>query len=75
VSEKTCLQVEIGSKTDVGRVRRNNEDTCRAVPSLNLLIISDGMGGETHGELASAIAADTITSLFPMVWEAKHTEN
>jgi protein phosphatase len=61
VSEKACLQVEIGSKTDVGRVRKNNEDTCRTLPSLNLLIISDGMGGESHGELASAIAADTIT--------------
>ncbi len=62
MSEKTCLQVEIGSKTDVGRVRRNNEDTCRAVPSLNLFIISDGIGGKTHGEVASAIAADTITA-------------
>jgi hypothetical protein len=61
VSEKACLQLEIGSKTDVGRVRENNEDTCRALPSLNLFIISDGMGGQTHGELASAIAADTIT--------------
>ena len=61
MSEKACLQVEIGSKTDVGRVRKNNEDTCRALPSLNLFIISDGMGGESHGELASAIAADAIT--------------
>ena len=61
MSEKACLQLEIGSKTDVGRVRKNNEDTCRALPSMNLFIISDGMGGETHGELASAIAADTIT--------------
>jgi len=62
VSEKPCLQVEIGWRTDVGRVRGNNEDTCRALPSLNLFIISDGMGGESHGELASAIAADTITA-------------
>lgn len=60
MGEKACLQLEIGSKTDVGRVRNNNEDTCRALPSLNLFIISDGMGGEKHGELASSIAADTI---------------
>jgi PPM family protein phosphatase len=62
VSEKICVQIEVGSKTDVGRVRKNNEDTCRALPFLNLFIISDGMGGETHGELASAIAVDTITA-------------
>jgi len=56
------VQVEIGSKTDIGRVRKNNEDTCRVLSELNLLIISDGMGGETHGELASSIAGDTITT-------------
>ena len=62
MSEKVYLQLEIGSRTDVGRVRKNNEDACRALSSLNLFIISDGMGGESHGELASAIAADTITA-------------
>ena len=57
-----CIQLEIGSKTDIGRVRKNNEDTCRVLPELKLFIVSDGMGGETHGELASAIAGDTITA-------------
>jgi serine/threonine protein phosphatase PrpC len=60
VSEKAYLQLEIGSRTDVGRVRKNNEDVCRTDSSLNLFAISDGMGGEAHGELASTIAADTI---------------
>ena len=57
-----CIQLEIGSKTDIGRVRKNNEDTCRVLPELKLFIVSDGMGGETHGELASAIVGDTITA-------------
>ncbi|MGD0966408.1 MAG: Stp1/IreP family PP2C-type Ser/Thr phosphatase [Candidatus Acidiferrales bacterium] len=56
------MQPDIGSKTDIGRVRKNNEDTCRVVPELNLYIISDGMGGQAHGELASAIAGDTIVA-------------
>jgi protein phosphatase len=43
-------------------VRKNNEDAYRALPSLNLFIISDGMGGESHGEIASTIAADTIAA-------------
>ena len=57
-----CIQLEIGSKTDIGRVRKNNEDTCRVLPELKLFIVSDGMGGETHGELASKIAGDAITA-------------
>lgn len=62
MDEKLYFRLEIGSRTDVGRVRKNNEDACRALPSLNLFIISDGMGGQSHGETASAIAADTITA-------------
>ena len=62
MNEKLYFRLEIGSRTDVGRVRKNNEDACRALPSLNLFIISDGMGGQSHGETASAIAADTITA-------------
>jgi serine/threonine protein phosphatase PrpC len=57
---RQSLQLGIGSRTDVGRVRSNNEDTCRVLPALKLFIISDGMGGQSHGELASSIAGDAI---------------
>ena len=46
--------------TDVGRVRSNNEDSYRIVQSLNLFVLSDGMGGEAHGEVASAMAVNTV---------------
>ena len=62
MNEKLYFRLEIGSRTDVGRVRKNNEDACRVLSPLNLFIISDGMGGQSHGETASAIAADTITA-------------
>jgi len=62
MSEHACLQLEVGSRTDVGRVRSNNEDSCRVLPSLKLFIVSDGMGGESHGEVASTIAGDAITA-------------
>lgn len=62
VNEKSCLQIEVGSKTDVGCVRGNNEDSYRVVPPLNLFVLSDGMGGQTHGEMASQIAVNiTVT--------------
>jgi PPM family protein phosphatase len=55
--------VEIVSSgvTDVGRVRTNNEDSFRIVEAINLYVLSDGMGGEAHGEVASAMAVETIS--------------
>jgi protein phosphatase len=49
-----------GGATDVGRVRSNNEDCFRLVHPLNLFVLSDGMGGEAHGEIASALAVETV---------------
>lgn len=52
----------IGARTDVGRLRGNNEDSFKTVPELNLLILSDGMGGEAHGEVASKMAVDIVAA-------------
>jgi PPM family protein phosphatase len=54
------VQIVSGGVSDVGRVRTNNEDSFRIVEPLNLFILSDGMGGEAHGEVASAMAVETV---------------
>jgi serine/threonine protein phosphatase PrpC len=54
------LRLDVGSRTDVGRVRENNEDSYRVIEPLQLFIVSDGMGGEAHGEIASALAVETV---------------
>src|SRR5882672_7630490 len=41
-------------------VRTNNEDSYRIVQPLNLFVLADGMGGEAHGEVASALAVETV---------------
>ncbi len=46
----------------MGRVRGNNEDNYRVAPELNLFVVSDGMGGEAHGEVASALAVDGVAN-------------
>jgi PPM family protein phosphatase len=54
------VQIACGGLTDVGRVRTNNEDCFRIVKPLNLYVLADGMGGEAHGEVASALAVETV---------------
>jgi PPM family protein phosphatase len=54
------VQIVCGGVTDVGRVRTNNEDCFRIVEPLHLFVLADGMGGEAHGEIASALAVETV---------------
>jgi serine/threonine protein phosphatase PrpC len=54
------VEIVSGGVTNVGRVRTNNEDCFRIVEPLNLFVLSDGMGGEAHGEIASALAVDAV---------------
>jgi len=56
------LEFDLGAKTDVGRKRANNEDNLTVVPEINLYVLSDGMGGEAAGEMASKLAIETISA-------------
>ena len=56
------MRIETGARTDLGRVRKNNEDCYEMEPALNLYVLSDGMGGQAHGEVASNLAVHTIVT-------------
>jgi serine/threonine protein phosphatase PrpC len=49
--------------TDVGRVRKRNEDSFFANDELGLYVVADGMGGHAGGDIASAEAIDQIFSM------------
>lgn len=49
--------------TDVGRVRAHNEDSVLAQPPL--FVVADGLGGHEAGEVASAIAVETLRDHAP----------
>lgn len=49
------------ARTDVGLKRKDNQDSYFIDDSLNLFLVADGMGGLDHGELASAMVAQTIS--------------
>ncbi|MFQ5529693.1 MAG: Stp1/IreP family PP2C-type Ser/Thr phosphatase [Gemmatimonadota bacterium] len=46
--------------TDVGRVRASNEDSVFTNLESGVFVVADGMGGHAAGEVASAIASQTI---------------
>ncbi|MGZ4591170.1 MAG: PP2C family protein-serine/threonine phosphatase [Actinomycetes bacterium] len=55
------IRLRYAAVSDVGMVRRGNEDSGYAGP--NLLVIADGMGGHAAGEVASAVVVDSVRDL------------
>lgn len=61
------------SRSDIGKVRTNNEDFCGAVEpqdrralrqSGRLYVVADGMGGHAQGEKASTFAVQTLLKAY-----------
>lgn len=48
--------------SDIGRVRRNNEDRVYVNAQCGFALLADGMGGHNAGEIASEIAIATIAA-------------
>jgi protein phosphatase len=46
--------------THPGIVRQNNEDCVRTDDTLGIYLLADGIGGHNAGEVASALAVDTV---------------
>lgn len=53
-------KLEVVGRTDPGRVRSHNEDSIGENIDLGVVVLADGMGGYKGGEVASAIAVNTI---------------
>lgn len=58
------LVIQAAGNTDIGLVRKNNEDNFGYDLRHGIFVVCDGMGGQQAGELASKIAVDTVLDYF-----------
>lgn len=52
--------MDIGFRTDKGKMRSNNEDACYVMPRDRVFVVADGVGGSNSGEIASRTAVTGI---------------
>ncbi len=67
------LRISSGAATSIGRIRSENQDAWGAAlfdihddaaadAPLGVFLVADGMGGESHGEIASRFVVRTVTT-------------
>jgi protein phosphatase len=70
---RTIVALSFGAKTDIGRLRENNEDKCEfRIPDSDALlatrgsafVVCDGMGGAEAGQIASELATKTFLDVY-----------
>ena len=67
------MKIRYAAKTDVGMKRTHNEDYFSLIEDEQLFIVADGMGGHASGEVASKMAAETISEFYQRTKDAEAT--
>ncbi|MCZ4500381.1 MAG: serine/threonine-protein phosphatase [Marmoricola sp.] len=57
----TALYLSFAARSDVGRVRKDNQDSAYVGP--HLLVVADGVGGAARGDIASSACVEAIRKL------------
>lgn len=62
-SNHLVTSVLVHGASDIGRVRRRNEDSFTVSAEHSLVVVADGMGGHPGGDIASQIASRTAADV------------
>ena len=64
MDDSEVKKMAVGSSTDIGAVRKANEDSYLLDEGKKVFAVADGMGGHENGKLASALAIDVFTEIW-----------
>jgi len=67
------MRIVAAGQTDVGCVRKHNEDNFLIDSELGLFIVADGLGGHAAGEVASQIVIDKVGQFISQTVEQDRT--
>jgi serine/threonine protein phosphatase PrpC len=60
-------RIELAAQTDIGCHRQNNEDRFAYDLSFGIFAVSDGMGGNAGGEIASQLAVEQLITAYRLL--------
>lgn len=69
------MEYKVFGKSDVGKVRTNNEDAFYLSDRDGIFLVADGMGGHKAGEIASAMAREIIPNRLLKLNSGENIEN
>jgi protein phosphatase len=68
------MRVRMYGKSDIGRVRKKNQDSYYIDANLGLAVVADGIGGRVGGEVASKMAVDGMKKALIEIEALRHEE-
>ncbi|NRA64086.1 MAG: serine/threonine-protein phosphatase [Pseudobacteriovorax sp.] len=68
------MRIVVYGNTNIGRVRKNNQDSIYVSSEHGLVVVADGIGGRKGGEIASSMAVNGMKNAYLSCESLRHEE-